>query len=334
MKTYRNFIGKLEKKIYAPIYLLWGEENFYIDKITEYFEKNILTESEKDFNFTALYGRDTSVEEIINICRRFPMRANYQLVILKEAQMLKQIDKLSVYTSTPMNSTILVISYKGKVDRRKKFFQDINKKFITFESSPVKGEKIDEWIVNYLSEKGFTITEKATSMLSEFIGNNLSNLTNELDKLTILITNTKKITEDHIEKNIGISKIFNTFELLNAIGKRNQYKSFFIANYMSRNSKKFSLIETIVYLYNHFSKMLVYYTEKKKKSDNRTIAANMGISTYHLRNYADSSRFYPVNKLIENISLLREYDMKSKGVNNMETEQSELLKELIYRLMN
>ncbi len=333
MKTYRDFISKLEKKIYSPLYFFWGEESFYIDKITEYIENNVLAESEKDFNFTVFYGKDSSPEEIINVCRRFPMMSNYQIVIIKEAQQLKQIEKLGIYFENPLKSTILVINYKGKVDKRKKFFKDINKQFVVLESPEVKGEKVNTWISGYLAEKGFSITQKATSMLVEFLGNSLSKIANELDKLIILITDTKTITEDHIEENIGISKNFNIFELLNAVGQRNQYKSFFIANHFSQNPKDHPFVMTISFLTQYFSKILVYHSIKGKV-DRNTLASKMGVNPYFLKDYDVPARIYPVSKLMENISLLREYDMKSKGVNSIETDQGELLKELVFRLMN
>lgn len=333
MTTYNNFINKLEKKIYSPVYFLWGEESFYIDKITDYIEENVLTESEKDFNFTVFYGKDSSPEEIINVCRRFPMMSNYQVVIVKEAQQLKQIEKLSIYFENPLKSTLLIINYKHKADKRKKFFKDINKKFIVFESPEIKGEKVNTWINEYLSEKNFSITHKATSMLVEFLGNSLSKIVNELDKLIILITDTKTITEDHIEENIGISKNFNIFELINAVGQRNQYKSFFIANHFSQNPKEHPFVMTITFLSQYFSKILVYHSVKNK-GDKNTLASKMGVNPYFLRDYSNSARLYPVPKLIENISLLREYDMKSKGVNSIESDQGELLKELVFKLMN
>ncbi len=333
MKTFKDFINKIDKKIYSPVYFLWGEESFYIEKITEYIEKNVLTESEKDFNFTVFYGKDSTPEEIINVCRRFPMMSNYQVVIVKEAQQLKQIEKLSIYFKNPLKSTLLVINYKGKVDKRKKFFKDISKKFVVFDSPEVKGEKVNTWINQYLSEKNFTITPKATSMLVEFLGNSLSKIVNELDKLTILITDSKTITEDHIEENIGISKNFNIFELLNAVGQRNQYKSFFIVNYFGKNPKEHPFVMTITFLTQYFSKILVYHSIKDK-TDRNTIAAKMGVNPYFLKDYSNSARLYPVPKLMENISLLREYDMKSKGVNSIETNHGELLKELVFKLMN
>ena len=249
------------------------------------------------------------------------------------ARRLKQIEKLSIYFENPLKSTILVINYKSKVDKRKKFFKDIKKQFVVFESSEIRSEKINTWVNEYLAEKGFSITQKATSMLVEFLGNSLSKIVNELDKLIILIADTKTITEDHIEENIGISKDFNIFELLNAIGQRNQYKSFFIANHFGQNPKEHPFVLTINFLSQYFSKILVYHSVKNK-ADKNTIASKMGINPYFLKDYSNSARLYPVPKLMENISILREYDMKSKGVNSIESNQGELLKELVFRLMN
>ncbi len=333
MTAYRDIISKIEKKIYSPVYFLWGEESFYIDKITDFIGENVLTSSEKDFNFTVLYGKDSSPDEIINVCRRYPMMSNYQVVIIKEAQNLKEIEKLGIYFDNPLKSTILVINYKGKVDKRKKFFLNLKKNAIVFESPLIKGENVDVWINGYLAEKGFSIIPKATSMLVEFLGNNLSNIANELDKLIILITDTKTITDNHIEENIGISKDFNIFELLNALGQKNSYKSFFIASQFAKNSKEHSFVMTVTMLAQYFSRLLIYHSEKEK-TDRNALAAKLGVNTYFLKDYSNAAKLYPVSKLIDNISLLREYDMKSKGVNSIESDQGELLKELIFRLMN
>jgi len=333
MTTYRDIISKIEKKIYSPVYFLWGEESFYIDKITNYIEENVLTASEKDFNFTVFYGKDSTPEEIINVCRRFPMMSNYQVVIVKEAQNLKQIEKLGIYFSNPLKTTVLVINYKGKVDKRKKFFINAKKYALVFESPQIKGDKVNAWINTYLSEKGFSITPKAATMLEEFLGTDLSKIANELDKLIILITDAKTITEDHIEENIGISKDFNIFELLNAVGQGNKYKSFFIANHFGQNPKEHPFVMTVSLLAQYFSKILIYHSIKDK-ADRNTLAAKLGVNAYFLKDYYNAARLYSVSKLVDNISLLREYDMKSKGVNSIESDQGELLKELVFRLMN
>ncbi len=334
MKTLKDLIDKINKKIYSPVYFLWGDEPYYIDKITDFVEENVLSESEKDFNFTTFYGKDSSVEEIINVCRRFPMMSNYQVVIVKEAQQLKQIEKLQIYFKDFQKSTLLVINYKGKVDKRKKFYKDLqNDQFIIYESAEVKGEKVNQWIESYLKGKNFSITPKATIMLVEFLGNNLSNLANELDKLVILLSGTNTITEDHIEENIGISKDFNIFELQNAIGDKNHYKAYFIAKYFSKNTKEHPFVMSVTMLFRYFSKLLVYHSFKNKSNRNE-LAAAMDISPYFIQDYSSAAKNYTSTALVKNISILREYDMMSKGVDSIESDQGELLKEMIYRLMN
>ena len=235
MITYEALVKELRNKIYRPVYFLMGDESYYIDKITDYFETHILSEEERDFNLTILYGKETSVEEIIHVSRRFPMMTQYQVVIVKEAQQLRQLDKLSVYTASPQDTTILVFAYKnGTYDKRKKLLKDIDKKYALFVSNKLKDRQLPDWVRTYLKQKDKTITEKGLSMLVEFLGADLSKMVNELDKLILLLEDEKNITEQHIEDNIGISKDYNIFELQKAIGQRNHRKANLIAQHFNK----------------------------------------------------------------------------------------------------
>jgi len=334
MITYEALVKELRNKIYRPVYFLMGDESYYIDKITDYFEIHILSEEERDFNLTILYGKETSVEEIIHVSRRFPMMTQYQVVIVKEAQQLRQLDKLSVYTASPQDTTILVFAYKnGTYDKRKKLLKDIDKKYALFVSNKLKDRQLPDWVRTYLKQKDKTITEKGLSMLVEFLGADLSKMVNELDKLILLLEDEKNITEQHIEDNIGISKDYNIFELQKAIGQRNHRKANLIAQYFSQNPNQHPFVVTVTMVFQYFTKLLLYKS-LAGQSDRRSLAADMGVNPYFLDDYAKEASHYHIEKIKENISILREYDLKSKGVDSVDVSSGELLKEMIFRLMN
>ncbi len=332
--TYEQIISDLKKKIYRPIYFLSGEEPYYIDKISDYIANNVLTETEKPFNQTVLYGKDTDVNNLITLARRYPMMANQQVIILKEAQEMKEFDTLIHYVEKPLNSTILAISYKyKKPDSRKKIFKAINEKGIFFNSNKLYDNQVPDWIANYVKSKGFTIEINSSMLLNEYLGNDLSKIVNEINKLIIVLPESDKhITNSLIEKYIGISKEYNNFELQKAFVQKNANKAYRIVNYFAQNQKNNPLPLTIITLYNFFSKVLTWYFISDKTPKN--IASKLKIHTFYIKDYETAARQYKPQKLVEIIGFLKEYDLKSKGVNNTSTPPGELLKELVSKILN
>ncbi len=330
---FEQIYADLKNKIYHPIYFLSGDEPFYIDLISDYIEKNVLNELEKEFNQTVLYGKETSVETIISYVKRFPMMANYQVIIIKEAQQIDKIDILEDYCQKPLKSTILVFCYKyKKLDKRKSFAKTIAKNGILFESEKLYDSKIPDWIVNFLKQNNYSITPKAALLMAEYLGNDLNKIVNELNKIIINIPLNSQITPEHIEEYTGISKDFNIFELQNAIGKKDVLKANQIIKYFSSNIKVHSLALTLNMLHTFFVKILMYHQLKDKSRNNA--AAVLSISPYFLNDFKIASQNYSPSKIIEVFSILREYDLKFKGIQNNSVPESELNKELIFKILH
>jgi len=332
--THTEIIQNLKKKIYHPVYVLMGEEPYYIDLICDYIAENVLSEGERSFNQTILYGKDTDADTLLTVARRFPMMSANQVVILKEAQEFKSLeDKLLSYVENPMSSTILVICYKYKtIDKRKKFLKAAGAKGVVFESPKIYENQLITWINNYCKEKSFPIQPQASAMLAEYLGTDISKVANELDKLMILLPAGTTITPAIIEKNIGISKDFNIFELQKALGERNVQKANQIIIYFNSNLKLNPLVKTISSLHFYFSKLLKYHFLPDKSSGNA--ARVLGVSPYFMDDYIKAAKAYPPKKLVEIVALLREYDMKSKGINNVSSPEEDLQRELIYKIMH
>ena len=332
---YKEILDDLKKRIFKPIYFLMGAEPFYIDLITNYIAANVLTESEKSFNQTVLYGKDTDIATVINAAKRYPMMASHQVVIVKEAQELKDIDSLIYYAEKPLNSTILVLNYKYKtLDKRKKLFKQLQDKHILYESPQIRDYQVPSWITMYLKEKKVTIAANAAAVLTENLGTDLGKIANELDKLIITLPKgTDKITVEQIEKNIGLSKDFNTFELQKALTERNTGKAFKIVHYFNKNPKNHHITLTISSLYYYFSKVLAYHFVRDK-SNKREVAAVLKVNPFFVDEYRKAAQNYNAGKVAGIISLLRNYDVRSKGVGNGSTSDSDLLRELIYQIMH
>lgn len=315
-----------------PIYLLMGEEPYYIDGISKYIEENLLSEEEKGFNQMVLYGRDVSVEEIISNAKRYPMMAEKQVVIIKEAQDLSRtIENLSVYAANPQPTTVLVLCYKYKtVDKRKKLAKEIAKTGVVFESKKIYEDKVPDWIKRVLAGKGHTITPKGAQMLVEFLGNDLGKINNELEKLRLILKPGQQITPQIIEDNIGISKDFNNFELQKAIGERDIKKAFAIIQYFSQNPKNNPLVVTVALLYSFFSKLLKYHALSNKAEASRAL----GVHLYFIKDYQTAARNYPMKKVSAIIAAIRETDMKGKGVGAANLPNGDLLKELLVQIFN
>jgi DNA polymerase III subunit delta len=317
-----------------PIYFLMGEESYYIDKLSDYIEQNVLTEDEKGFNQTVLYGRDVTIEDIVSTAKRYPMMAERQVVIVKEAQDLSRtIDKLESYVENPMLSTVLVFCYKYKtLDKRKKMTKVIAKIGVVYESKKLYDNQVGDWIKRVLSGKGYSIEPKANAMLVEFLGTDLSKINNELEKLQIILPKGSTITPQHIEENIGFSKDFNIFELRKAIGDRNQLKAYTIVDNFAQNPKDNPMVLTTSLVFSFFVQLLKYHGLKDKNPKN--VAAALGVNPFFLKDYDLALKNYPMRKVSQIVGSLRDVDVKSKGVGANALPQSDLLKEMLFKIFN
>lgn len=333
MNEAKQLVTDIKNKKLAPIYLLMGEEAYYIDKISDYIEATVLAEEERGFNQMVLYGRDVTIEDIVGNAKRFPMMADKQVVIVKEAQDLaRTIDKLADYAKNPQPSTVLVLCYKYKsIDKRKAVYKTIKKAGVVFESKRLYDNQVPDWIRTTLSTKGYKIAPKASQMLVEFLGTDLGKINNELEKLQIVLPQGTEISPLHIEENIGISKDYNNFELRKAIGSRNDAKAFKIVNYFGDNPKDNPMVVTVSLLFNFFSQLLQLHGLKDKNP--RNVASALRVNPYFVSEYTDAARNFPMRKVSGVIAVIREFDLKSKGVNSNAVPQKDLLKELLVRIL-
>jgi len=330
----KQLVTDIKNRNLKPIYFLMGEEPYYLDKISDYIEASILTEEERGFNQMILYGRDISVEDIVSNAKRYPMMAEYQVVIIKEAQDLSRtIEKLAKYADKPQPTTILVVNYKyKKIDKRKALYKAIKKTGVVFESKKLYDNQVADWIRRVLSPKGYSITPKAAQMLVEFLGTDLSKINNELEKLQIILPKDSQITPELVEENIGISKDYNNFELRKAIGNRNAVKAYQIANYFAENPKDNPMVVTVSLLFNFFSQLLQFHGLKDKSP--RSVASALRINPYFVNEYVLAARNFPMRKVSTVVSTLRDFDVKSKGVGANAVPHDDLLKELLVRILN
>lgn len=332
MSDAANIIKDIKNKKIAPIYFLSGDEPFYIDSISKVIENEVLTEDEKGFNQSVLYGNDVEMSDILGLAKQFPMGAERQVVIIKEAQHLSRtIDQLESYAANPQPSTVLVFNYKGKtLDKRKKTYKEIQKNGIVFESKKMYDNQIPDWIENKVKSVGLSIDPKAKFLMAEFIGNDLARLDNEVDKLKIVVSD-GIITPEVIEKNIGISKDYNNFELRKSIETKDAARAFKIAKYFGQNPKDNPLVVTLSIMYQCFSNIIVYHALTDKSQAN--IAKELGIHPFFVKDAATAAQNYPLKKATRIISLLREADVKSKGVGSTgNVSDGELLNELIVKI--
>jgi len=311
-----------------------GDEPYYIDRISDFIENTILSEEEKGFNQMVLYGRDVTIDDIVSNAKRYPMMAEHQVVIVKEAQDLSRtIEKLADYAKQPQPSTILVINYKYKtIDKRKTLYKTLLKTGMVYESKKLYENQVAEWIRRTLSGDKYTIVPKAAQMLVEFLGNDLSKISNELDKLKIILPEGTQITPEHIEENIGISKDYNNFELRKAIGARNVYKAHQIVNYFAENPKDNPMVVTVSLLFSFFSQLLHYHGLHDKSP--RNVASALKINPYFVNEYIEAAHNFPMKKVSVVVSTLREFDVKGKGVGANAVPQGDLLKEMLVRILN
>ncbi|MDQ3048093.1 MAG: DNA polymerase III subunit delta [Bacteroidota bacterium] len=345
---FNAIMSDLKKKVYRPVYFLMGDEPYFIDIISDKIETSILDESEREFNQSVFYGRDVTAADVIGAAKRFPMMSEYQVVIVKEAQDIKDLVKkekedkkekekqksvFETYLENPLPSTILVFCYKYKsIDKRTALAKLIDKNAVLFESKKIYDNQVPDWINNYLKGKDYTVGPKASALLTEYLGVNLSKISNELDKLMINLSPKSEITVEQIQANIGISKDYNVFELQTAIGKKEILKANRIINYFSANEKENPMVVTISSLYGYFCKLLTYHflADKSKTS----VASALGVHPFFTADYEKAAKNFSVGKLKSIFSYLREYDLKSKGVDNGSATHGELLKELVFKIMH
>ncbi len=333
--TVESIINDLKKRNIKPIYFFYGEEAYFIDKLSDYIENNVLTEEEKGFNQMVMYGRDVSMAEIIANAKRFPMMAERQVIIVKEAQdLIRTFDQLESYLDNPQLTTTLVFNYKyKKPDKRKKVFKKLAKTSVFFESKVLYENQVPSWIAQYVKENGYLIDPKASQMLVEFLGTGLSKIVNELNKLYIILPKGTTISPEAIEENIGISKDFNNFELRKAIGTKNVLKANQIINYFAQNPKSNPLVLTISLLNSFFTQLLQLHA-LPNKNNSRAVASALRVNPFFVGDYTTAAVNYPMRKVSQVIGLLREADLKSKGVGARDLPHGDLLKELLFKIMH
>ncbi len=334
--SFDKIMSNLKAGHYAPIYFLMGEEPYFIDKISDYIEHNALTEDEKDMNLKILYGKDIKIEDAIIEARQYPFMAERRVVIVKEAQNLKRnIDKIEHYLKSPVQSTILVFCYKyDKLDGRKKYVKEIEKAGVLFQTPTIYDNQMPEWVLHYCRAEGLNIDARAANMLANHIGKDLLRMASEIDKLKIIIapSQTNTITADIVEKNVGISKEYNNFELVNALGRKNVELTFRIVDYFGKSPKSFVIQTTLAVLFNFFQNVLHYHLLTDKSSE--AAAQRLGVNRFFIKDYADAARLYPIAKLRRIIGYIRHTDAKSKGFGSINTAPEDLLKELCFKILH
>ncbi len=329
--SYQNIIKDIAKGNFKPIYFLHGEEPYFIDLVEKFATTKIIDESARDFDQTILYGKDTDLQTVVNSAKRFPMMGNHQVISVREAQNFKKFDELISYSQNPQKQTILIFSYKGKkLDARvvKKFSKEIE----VLESKKLYDNQIPAWIVNQVTSEKLQISEKSAVLISEFLGNDLAKIANELKKLSISLPKNSIITPEIIEQNIGISKDYNLFELSSALANRDIVKANRIVNHFGANEKNYPIVVTIPSLYRLFSKIMGIYFAPSDNPD--VVAKTIGVNKFFLKDYATGKRNYTKRQLFNIISHLNEYDLKAKGYGNTSSTDGELLKELVFKILH
>lgn len=333
--TYESVFSELKKGIYHPVYYFMGEESFYMDRLTDYISANALTETDRDFNQTVFYGLDTSMENIVITARRFPMMSERQVIIVKEAQLIKNTDALSGYLKHPQKTTVLVFLHKnGSLDKRKKIVAELERVGVVLEFKKTKDEQMPTFVDKYMREKGLVADTKSVQMLCESIGSDLNRMAGEIDKLSLTLSGkTKTITPELVEENIGISKEYNNFELQNALVERDVYKANRIISYFASNPKKNPIQLTLSVLFGFFSNVMMSYYAPDKSS--RGVAAFIGAkSEWGVNDYIKAMHNYKAIHVMEILHLIRLADAKSKGADSSSVSDSEIMRELIFKILH
>ncbi len=327
-----KIINDWKKGSFKPLYWLEGEEDYFIDKAVDYAEHHILNESEASFNLSVFYGKDANWPDVINACRRYPMFAERQVVLLKEAQQMRDVEKLESYVENPLSSTVFVVSYKEKkLDARKKFAKLIKEKGVLVTTKKMYENQLPEWTQELLHSKGLTISQKGLLLLVDHIGNDLTRIENEIDKLSVNLNKRTNITEDDIEKYIGVSKDFNVFELQSAMAAKDLAATIRIIQYFEANPKAAPIQLVLPSLYGFFSKVFMVFGAAS--TDEKTIAASIGVNPYFIKDYVQAARLYTYPGVEKILLLLHQYNLKAVGVGNAGTEHGSLLKEMVVRMM-
>ncbi len=338
MQSFEQIMSDLKSRKFKQVYYLMGDEPYYIDAITNYIEENLLRDDEKAFNQAVVYGMDVDLGQVINMAKRVPMMSEYNLVIVKEAQNIKgldgvaegDVDPFALYVENPAKSTVLVINYRKKLDSRRKLAKLLEKEQILFESKAPYDEQMGRWIINYLKNQDITIEPNAAEIMAAHLGSKLSVVVMELNKLKVAVGASKKITVADVERNVGISKDYNVFELQKAIGARDFYRSTLIAKHMGEMPKH-SVIPDIAVLYGFFTKLMIVHSAGGVNSNE--LAGMLKISPYFAKDYQTAARNYPLPKCANIIGILREYDAYSKGIDAPSTDDAELLSELVFKII-
>ncbi len=333
MNEINTIVSDIKKGNLKPIYFLMGEESYYIDKISDFIEETVLDEAEKGFNQQVMYGRDATIEDIVGAAKRYPMMAERQVLIVKEAQDLsRNIEKLVSYAENPQPTTVLVLNYKyKKLDKRKKLYKVIAKSGLILESKKLYENQVSDWIRRVLSGKNYQVEPKAAQMLVEFLGTNLSKISNELEKLMLILPEGTIISPTHIEENIGISKDYNNFELRKAVGEKNVVKANRIIAYFAENPKNNPLVMTISLLNSFFTQLLLFHSLDDRSKN--SVAKMLGVNPFFVDEYFLAARNYPMRKVAQVIAFLRDADIKSKGVGANQTHK-DILKELLFKILH
>ncbi len=328
----QKILDDWKKNSFKPIYWLEGEEEYFIDKVIDYAEHNILPESESSFNLSIFYGKDANWADIINACRRYPMFAERQVVLLKEAQQMRDIEKLEAYVENPLTSTVFVVSYKDKkLDARKKFAKLVKEKGVMVTTKKLYDREVPEWAQNLVHSKGLTITPKGLALLVDHIGNDLSRIENEINKLSVNLSKRTNITEDDIENYIGVSKDYNVFELQAALAAKDLARSIRIIQYFEANPKAGPIQLVLPSIYSFFSKVFMIFGTGT--TDEKTIATAIGVNPYFMKEYMQAARLYTYPGVEKALLLLHSYNLKSIGVGSTATEDASLMKEMVVKMM-
>jgi DNA polymerase-3 subunit delta len=326
-----KIITDWRKGVFKPVYWLEGEEEYFIDKAINYAENSILKESEASFNLTVFYGKDTSWPEVINACRRYPMFAERQVVIIKEAQHMREIEKLEAYVDNPLSSTVFIVSYKDKkVDGRTKFAKTLKEKSVLVTTKKMYEDKVPEWTQELLESKGLSISPKGLTLIVDHLGNDLTRIENEINKISINLGKRKTITEEDIEEFVGVSKDFNVFELQSAIAHKDFAKALRIIQYFEANPKAAPIQLVLPSLYGFFSKVFMVFGAGT--TDEKGVAAAIGVNPFFVKDYMKAANIYNFQGVERVLLLLHQYNLKSIGINSPGTEDGSLLKEMLYKM--
>ena len=330
---FQQVLGDLKKGVFAPVYLLHGEESFYIDDIASYIENSVLDETERDFNQVVLYGKDSTPKQVIDNARQFPMMAKYRVVILREAQGMKDFKDLGDYIANPSNQSIVVLCHKyKKLDGRSALLKNAQKNGVVFYSKKLYDNQIPNWISNRSKDYNLVMNSESAYLMAEFLGADLSKIDKELEKLSVVLGEGQKVEMDDVKKHIGLSKDYNSFELNNALAVKDTIKANRILNYFEANPKSTHITQIMGMLTNFFSK--VFIVQQNFQNKDSILASEIGVSPFFIKDYRQAAKSYPKVKLIQIFSLLAEYDLRSKGVNNKSVSHSDLLKELIFKILH